>query len=147
MKVLFLDFDGVLNSYAYLRRCGEPGLCLDPDRLALLRQIIDATGAKIVLTTSWREHWSPEEPGEIGCIFGGYGLTVFDKTPILREGREREIQAWLAEHPAENYVVLDDRFLSADFLDGHLILTSNLRDGLDREDARKAIAILNGGTV
>ncbi len=146
MKIIFLDFDGVLNSYGYLRRTGQAGLCLDPSRLDLLGKIVDATDAKLVLTSSWREHWSAESSSEIDRIFAEHRMTVYGKTPHLRSGREQEIRAWLAEHPAESFVVLDDRFLNADFLDGHFILTSNLRDGLDQEDVRRAIAILKGET-
>ena len=58
MKALFLDFDGVLNTEKYLALYGAEGVVIDPARLELLKEIIDATGAKIVLSTSWREHWS-----------------------------------------------------------------------------------------
>lgn len=145
MKVVFLDFDGVLNSAAYLRRCPEAGLCIDPSRMVLLKELIDATDAAIVLTTSWREHW-PKDPA-IDELFARYGLTVLDKTPSLREGREQEIAAWLKAHPTEKFVVLDDRFLSADFLKERLVLTSNLREGLSPEDVGTAISILNGGAT
>lgn len=145
MKVVFLDFDGVLNSAAYLRRHPEAGLCIDPSCMVLLKELIDATGAAIVLTSSWREHW--QKGSEIDRIFGEYHLAIHDKTPSLREGREQEIAAWLAAHPADAFAVLDDRFLSADFLKGHLVLTSNLRKGLSSEDVQTAIKILNGGVL
>lgn len=149
MKVVFLDFDGVLNSEKYIRSCGE-GVAIDPSRISLLKQIIDTTDAKIVLSSSWRVHWThaPDECNSTGKlindIFGQYGLQIWDKTPQLRLRREQEIQCWLDEHPeAENFVVLDDRFLDADFLDGHFIKTSNHFDGLDETDVKNAIAILN----
>ena len=150
MKIIFLDFDGVLNSEKYLHSCGQFGVVLDPSRLILLEQTVKATGAQIVLSSSWREHWGQtlsacDETGiTINKIFNEHGLKVFDKTPKLGTRREQEIAAWLKNHPEpENFVVLDDAFLSADFLNGHFVKTSNIRPGLDENDVAKAILILN----
>ena len=151
MKVLFLDFDGVLNSEKYVRGCGHFGAVIDPSRMVLLKQIVDATGARLVLSTSWREHWGRtdaecDDTGrQINAIFADHGLTVWDKTPQLRLSREEEIKAWLDVHPEVTaFAVLDDRVLSADFLDGHFVKTANYRDGLDEAAAAKAIALLRG---
>lgn len=144
MKVIFLDFDGVLNS-----ECCNHGVTLLPSKLELLRQLVEATDAKIVLSTSWREHWSkdPEQcdstGGTMDLIFQVHGLQIFDKTPVLPGGREAEIKAWLDQNPVENYVVLDDRLLGADYLNGHFVKTSNYFGGLDETDVQRAIAILN----
>lgn len=149
MKVVFLDFDGVLNGDDYVRRQGRFGLILDPEKLALLKKLIYATDAKIVLSTSWREHWSSMEEQcdsiglEMNRIFRSYQMEIYDKTPQLRFQREQAIYQWLQQYPqVENFVVLDDRFLSADFLKEHFVLTSNLRGGLDEDDIKKAIDIL-----
>lgn len=150
MKVIFLDFDGVLNSAKYLLGCGDCGIAIDSTRMALLRRIVNATNAKIVLSTSWREHWS-KNSGEcdsigvlINDIFDEHGLQVFDKTPELHTRREIEIESWLSKHPeVENFVVLDDMLLSADYLKGHFVKTSNYFDGLNETDVQEAIEILN----
>ena len=150
MKVIFLDFDGVLNSSKYLLRCEACGVAIDPSRMVLLKQIVDAANTKIVLSTSWREHWSNDltdcdSTGVlINSIFSTYGLQIFDKTPELHERRETEIKSWLDIHPeVKSFVVLDDSLLSADYLNGHFIKTSNYFDGLDETDVQKAIDILN----
>ena len=152
MKVIFLDFDGVLNSRRYIESRGEYGVIIDPSRMWLLKQIVDETKAKIVLSTSWREHWaktpdkSTDTGRQINAIFSNFGLEIFDKTPSVCLCREEEIKSWLDEHEeTKNFVVLDDMFLSADFLEGHFIRTSNYFDGLDGEDVRAAIEILNNG--
>ncbi len=149
MKVVFLDIDGVLNSDKYVRRFGGEGVAIDPERMQLLKQIIDATGAEIVLSTSWRGHWDMDPNNcdvcgkQINDIFSEFGLQVFDKTPRLCSSREQEIECWLNEHPEiHNFLVLDDAFLSADFLKGHFVKTSNYRDGLDQENVTAAIEIL-----
>lgn len=150
MKVIFLDLDGVLNSAKYLLDHEYYGVAIDPTRMCLLKQIIDATDAKIVLSTSWREHWEKDVAkcdstgALINSIFSKHGLQIWDKTPQLRTRRETEIRNWLDKHPdVKNFVVLDDRLLSADYLNGHVIKTSNYFDGLDETDVQKAIDILN----
>lgn len=150
MKVIFLDFDGVLNSSKYLLNSEAYGVAIDPSRMALLKQIVDAADAKIVLSTSWREHWSKDLAScnstgvLINNIFSEYDLQVYDKTPELHARREIEIKSWLDKHPeVKSFVVLDDRLLSADYLNGHFIKTFNYFDGLDETDVQKAIDILN----
>ena len=145
LKVIFLDFDGVLNSES----CNN-GVTLLPSKLELLRQLVEATDAQIVLSTSWREHWSKDHRqcdstgATIDLIFCAHGLQIFDKTPALPEGREAEIKAWLEQHPEiENFVVLDDRLLGADFLTGYFVKDSAYFGGLDEADVERAIEILN----
>ena len=61
-KIIFLDFDGVLNTEHYqnfLYHEGNPwqdkyGAFFDPDAVAQLKRIIDATNADIVVESSWK---------------------------------------------------------------------------------------------
>jgi hypothetical protein len=53
--------------------------------MVLLKRIIEETGAKIVLSTSWREHWDAntaecDETGmSISALFGSYGYLFLIK--------------------------------------------------------------------
>ena len=150
MKVIFLDFDGVLNCEKYIQSCEENGVIIDPAKMLLLKKLINATEAEIVLTTSWREHWDKHisKCDNIGIkineIFKKYDLEIFDKTTKLKSSREAEIKDWLNKNiEVGDFVVLDDAFLSADYLDGHFVKTSNYFGGLDKNDVKKAIEILN----
>lgn len=150
MLVIFLDFDGVLNSKRYIEANNAYGICLDPVCLKYLKEIVDKTGAKIVLTTSWREHWDKDEKlcDETGVLinktFNSIGLEIFDKTPYLNLRREHEIKAWLDNTPqVDNFLVLDDMLLGADFLKGHFIKTSYYIGGLNEEHIKGSICILN----
>lgn len=61
-KIIFLDFDGVLNTEYYqglLQFQGkqwhdEHGAFFDPKAVRQLKRIIDATGADIVVESSWK---------------------------------------------------------------------------------------------
>ncbi len=151
MKVVFLDFDGVLNSQKFIRS-SDAGVILNPESMKILKYVVDKTGAKIVLSSSWREHWNKDN--ELCDFVGAYinsefkkaGLEIFDKTPQERMDREEQIEKWLKENPdTSNFVVLDDAFLDAKFLRGHFVRTSEFRGGIDMENANEAISILNKG--
>ena len=153
MKVLFLDIDGVLNSHKYdLTRMPDEGN-IDETRLPLLFEIIVRTDAKIVLSSSWREHhWSKEADmsdavgWELDELFGRYGLEIFDKTPVLpNNDRSEEIKRWLADHEAEHFVILDDLRFGWGDLDPFVVKTSyRIGRGLEQKHVDAAIKLLNG---
>lgn len=149
-KIVFLDFDGVLNSAAYDRARTPNEGNIDETRMPLLRALIEQTGAEIVLSTSWREHWSSsdEERDEIGDeidgLFAAYGMRISDKTPTLK-ARADEILAWLSLHPeVSSFVILDDIAFGWGELVGHLIRTNpRIGRGLGAHHVEKAISLLN----
>ena len=117
--------------------------------MVLLKQIIDATQAKIVLSTSWREHWEKSTENcndtgkEINRIFNKFDLNIFDKTPSVSRCREDEIEAWLNKHPeVENFVVLDDRILDSPIIRVHFVKTDNYRMGISEQNANEVTKIL-----
>ena len=74
MKVIFLDIDGVLNSsidFFELRKFGHPvneikgSKVINRGHLALLQQIIEDTDAKIVLSSTWRMHYTLDDMHEM----------------------------------------------------------------------------------
>lgn len=145
-NVVFLDIDGVLNSVAYDRERTDKDGNIDVSRFVLLRQIVDATDAQIVLSSSWREHWEPEDEKcdqigkELNRAFREAGLGIADKTPMTGN-RQEEISAWLDEHPnIANYVILDDAFGGWGQLESHLVRT-NSRIGKGLEDKHVDVAI------
>lgn len=150
MKVIFLDFDGVLNTQEYRNIHGSSSAGIDKSKLPLLKKLVDCTGAKIVLTTSLRTYWD-KDPGRcdyygkiINETFADYGLEVYDKTPVLENSkREDEILQWIVDNPGiKNYVAIDDGFLSANFLLGRFVQTSDTDGGLEEKHIDKAIEIL-----
>ena len=68
MKVIFLDFDGVMDTVYYdyvLAKEGklgndEYGCVFDPNCIKNLKHIIDQTGADIVVSSSWKYLMSPD---------------------------------------------------------------------------------------
>ncbi len=153
MKVIFLDIDGVLNSAAYDRvRDWRTLSAIDESRLPLLKEIADKTGAKIVLSSTWRCDWEKdpalcrEDGTYINQTFAKFGLEVYDKTPYLGlcADRHGEIKKWLNENGADSFVILDDYRYNWAELSDNFVKTNPYRGaGLEEEHVRLAIEILN----
>lgn len=121
MKVIFLDIDGVLNSndwYVKTRGVGGyNGGDIDPECIELINDLIDATGAKIIMSSSWRSDY--ENSCEYLYDNGLYCDAIIGKTPHfcytcqnddIRSTlcRGNEIQYVLESEYITNYVIFDD---------------------------------------
>lgn len=134
MKILFLDIDGVLNSRETLK-CGTRSgsiMGIDPYMRILLDRIVQATDAKVVISSSWR--LVPKWLQEIRDV----GIEFISRTPYLEsKKRGEEIQQWLDEHPeVENYAILDD---DSDMLPGQHFFKTSFEVGLTQEIADEVI--------
>lgn len=108
--VLFLDVDGVLNNQEIFisRKYGAAPVC--PDTCARLFAMLDATGAKIVLSSAWRGVPGLERKLKDRGIFK---YAHRDKRTAQLGGtddrRGREIAEWLSRHPeVTRYAIVDD---------------------------------------
>ena len=151
MKVIFLDIDGVLNTEAY-RENPDVDYFEHPvseAHMPLLEYLVKSTGAKIILSSTWREYWDKGEVQSdrfgdyINNLFDKYGLEIYDKTPELRD-RSEEIDEWIKLHQGEveSYVILDDfDFDWSEENEKRLVKTTD-EVGLDEEAVERAVGIL-----
>ena len=151
-KIIFLDFDGVLNTEYYqglLQFQGkqwqdEYGALFDPKAVKHLQRIIDATGADIVIESSWKYFGleAMQELWRVRSLPGG----VIDITPSLtgNASKGEEIAAWLSEHAMSDarYVIIDDEYVVLDSQIPYFIWT-NPYEGLTEDQANRAMLILN----
>jgi hypothetical protein len=117
-------------------------------------EIVNATDAKIVLSSMWREAWdkSPELCGFYGeylnRCFAKQGLSIIDKTPRFSysDDRQYEIRAWLVYHAneVESFVILDDINCGWGVLSSNVVVTNPYGYGLEEKHVRKAIELLEG---
>ncbi len=142
MKVIFLDVDGVLNS-------SQDGFNIklgSSKHLELLKQIVDSTNAKIVLSSSWRI--SNMTKSFIENKLNEYGMSIMSSTPDSGSSRGEEIKRWLMETTdfIESFVILDDDSDMGEYTRTRLVQTN--RDiGLQETDVIKAIKILSESAV
>ena len=150
-KIIFLDFDGVLNTEYYqglLQYQGKPwqdeyGAFFDPNAVKQLKKIIDATGADIVIESSWKYLGldAMKELWEVRNLPG----TIIDITPsLLGKNKGVEIASWLSKYAKQDirYVIIDDEYVILDSQLPHFILT-NPYEGITEEQANRAISMLN----
>ncbi len=152
MKIVFLDIDGVLNSHKFLY--GKNFGCkprteqwldmLDPEAVAHLNAITEATGAQIVISSSWRiAFWQNfDELCEI-LRKSGIKADIRARTPSGGDSRGEEIRCWLInqlEFPL-TWVILDDDSDMGDLVKYHVKTT--FAEGLLSGHVDQAIRILN----
>lgn len=187
MKIIFLDIDGVLNHQEWYKKryntiskkeivSNYPLYEFDPVSVANLNLIILETGAKVVISSTWRHGRSVEDLQSLLNQVGFIG-EVIGKTPNISAKlntedsdytvpRGCEIDWWLKTKGAfqrinwskkvqqeyiersivKNYVILDD---DSDMLYGqreHFIKTSNSH-GLTKELTETAIKVLNKSII
>lgn len=166
MKVLFLDIDGVLNGIGTKEKCievqdgetRETGFTgISPRLVKILNRVIKETGAKVVLSTSWRIFWGV--PGtKFNLEKAGFEGEIIGATPDMAgmhiggwstetAKRGHEIQAWLdkwaAEHPedtVEKFAIVDD---SSDMV--HLtkrFVQTSFKHGIRPKNADRLIEML-----
>ena len=159
MNYLFLDIDGVLNTGRYSDCLVENGLCetdadgylFDPEAVQNLERIIEATDAKIIITSTWRLD------GDMQALWRNRNLAgeVIGTTPtLLREKaigkikvynghRGMEVEAWLQDNAIApyKYVILDDEDDYLPHQAEYLILTDPMR-GITEDVDDKVISLL-----
>lgn len=137
MRVLFLDFDGVLNNLGWAK--ANPGrsifTChfghcagLDPANVAVLNKIVAATDCTIVFSSSWRVGPNAVQRGNMSLAQAGASFQMRgEMTPDLTEAsstgplliapsRANEIASWIGDNcdpfacseTEFRFVVLDD---------------------------------------
>ncbi|MBS7006970.1 HAD domain-containing protein [Anaerostipes sp.] len=156
-KIIFLDIDGVLNSMDLFdkmeERKTEPfmGIAVDEENLEQLKYIVEQTGAKIVLSSSWRHAWHEKGPmikigRSLDQAMAVYGMKIISKTKHLHKGnRSLEVKDWMRGKHIQSFVILDDT--DYDWIEyglgDHWVRTDFMEGGLNRTLAQRAVNILN----
>ena len=156
-KVIFLDVDGVLNCQDTEETCGDY-IGIEDTKVILLKQIIDATGAIIILISSWKEGWisnpnfkitQDELATYLDEKLATQGLVIKGKTFDGNSNRGKGIIRFIDKQKEiginiDKYIILDDEmfdYLEVDIAE-HLIKTSFCENGLEPENVKRAIEAL-----
>ena len=163
-KILFLDFDGVLNTARWHSQADgsslqdEYGYQFDPAAVDNLAEIIEKTGAEIVISSSWkymgvaklRKMWQERTlPGKVidvtpNAVGDEFLLHADLDNMDFLSIRGMEIKEWLSLHGKDvsHYVILDDMNDILQEQEPHFVwIDPNV--GITEGDAAQIIMILN----
>lgn len=145
MKVIFLDFDGVINNWNEM-----DGVSLY--NVIVLKEILKRTNAKIVATTSNKysfqrpknaiDYYSTNYYQNYILYLKELGIEIYDVTPYVNANRTLEIEQYLKEHDIEDYVIVDDELVGPSLQDHQVFLDLYL--GLQSEHIEPILRILDG---
>ncbi len=166
-KVIFLDVDGVLVTWKSMGDQRSEVLAAKAEtfkprewrhlmfgrpQLDRLQQIVEATGAEIVLSSSWRTG----DKADFDRLFdlSGYPLRLVDETKhlwnresghiVMAKPREEEIFEWVGRHKPVRFVIFDDDSMPGLGDSRDFFIRTSMEHGLTDEHVAKAIKILNG---
>ena len=158
MKVIFLDIDGVLNSEEFFK--SNPNQVIDKNSMGILKNIVNKTGAAIVMSSGWRLWFDDSMMPHDGYsqylydVLCEFDIKLLGKTPdfsteeirtrkTFSHVKAKEITAWLNEHKiVDKYVVVDDLDLKNEEINSHLVRI-NGQVGITKDDARRIIDMIN----
>lgn len=118
--------------------------------ITYIKEIVDATGAKLVLSSTWRKDWAFNLCNGIDWHylskeFAKQKLYFMDYTPSCKDShRGKEIKQWLEStgYDIESYVVIDDEMFDIrDLHKNHTVQTS-FSNGIGPGAVKMAIKIL-----
>ena len=115
-------------------------LDIDLDKVFMVRDICNLTGAKVVISSTWRRsRWYPLIEERLVTL----GLPIVGITPYINSNRGEEIRKYLEDNKVDDFVILDDEiFRDFNELENYLIKTSFYEDGLTDEISREVVRIL-----
>lgn len=164
-KIIFLDFDGVLNS---VRSVVADQKCVnavrvkydilaghkihsgfDPIAVKLIKEIVRRTGARIVVSSAWRKAISLRDirdifHGEFGWPDGDDELIIATTGSSDNGHRGTEIQNWIDAYTVDvrnfQYIIIDDSY---DFHDHQMkrFIQTDPYNGISYQDYSKALTL------
>lgn len=151
MKVIFLDYDGVVNSLIFPDGSDNPtfnypsdGKVNNHQAVQWLNKLCKHTGAKIVVTSTWRMFG--HDIAESCLRNGGLkdNIEIVGYTPVLHVHRGQEIHQWIDNcgYNIDEFVILDDDSDMDDLMD-HLVKCDAVL-GFTYYEYEKAMKILGG---
>lgn len=154
MKVIFLDFDGVLNPQgnedvrrklwhldSSIKSKDEYGYLFDETCIRWLHYILLKTDAKIVISSSWR--WIGLESIRLMWVSRNYPQNVYGITRLSTfDKRSEDIDIYINHHNVDKYCIIDDINMFEGHHSNKLVITDS-GIGLERKSALQAIEILN----
>jgi hypothetical protein len=157
MNVIFVDFDGCLNSVSsmiYNNRLQLLGLSSTPTHASFnpiacsnLQYVLEeCPDVQVVVSSSWRKRKTLAALQEIFKTNNVLPERMIGTTPVSVSGyRGKEIESYLKDHPeVTSFVIIDDDSDMEPYMDRLVKIDS--RNGLSFTDAERVIEMLGGSS-
>lgn len=139
MRVIFLDFNGVMDSYLKMDQ-------IDSENLMILKEVVQETGAVVVISSSVKNTYFYR--GQHNSIFLSLvkcleenGIKVYGITP-LKSSREEEILSFLREHDeVSSFCILEDDYLFPKLLENEIKLPSQQDGGNGLKEVDRSLIV------
>lgn len=155
--IIFLDVDGVLNSHQWFKSQERKSVIetieghIDSNAVRRLNTMVEQTGAKVVVSSTWRKGTLMDvllkmlkQHGFTGEVIGKTGRSSCDDCV-----RGNQIHRWMKDNIPDywqfrRYVILDDDGDMLYWQRHNFVQTSSEGGGLTDKHMQRAIEILNG---
>lgn len=155
-KIIFLDIDGVVSVLANRWELSEK-------HMRRVKRICDETGAKIVISSSWRwesvdmtllkiyercrdlmKNCGEDLPVDDSHFLFNKDIVIGVTERMGPASRGKEIKKWLDEHPeVERYVILDDDTFDMLPEQKPCLIQTDWAAGIEDADVKRAVEILS----
>jgi hypothetical protein len=117
-KYLFLDIDGVMNSFddynmtgeEFLKKINDISFVISKKQINLLNEIVEKYNPKIVLSSYWRKRYPIQKINKIFKKNGFKGAVIAKTDEKGEEHKDRwnQIKRFIDKNSVESYIILDD---------------------------------------
>lgn len=126
MKLIYVDIDGPLategcSNTLEKTKWHDRLYRMNKDCVLILNEILQETGAEMVLSSDWRHHFNLEQIGEIfewnGIVKKPIAMTGIESVSFsnVEKNRIHQIKQSLEELKPEKWVIFDDLHLGNEF--------------------------------
>lgn len=157
INIIFLDIDGVLNSRTHMnnliqqrKSVSSGNMELNRESILILKEIINKTNAKIVLSSSWRKIL--RNVVNVRNQLKSHGISLLGLTGTSQSGkRDDEIREWInnwinEKNNIRSFIIIDDDEQDIELYKDRLIHTTWMY-GLQKEHIKNSIELLNCKTI
>jgi len=149
MKFLYTDIDYVLSLASEINpKQSKWGLIhkFNPKAVSVYNEILEKTGAEIIVSSDWRNSHSLQELQGIftewaGIIKAPIGVTTTRKTNMQRldEFRAKEILEHVEQFKPDAWVAIDDLYLTPWIPEEHFVIITRIYEGIKQCSKKEEI--------
>jgi hypothetical protein len=150
MKILYTDIDYVLSlgselhpkmtKWGYVHRFNKKAV-------QIYNEILEKTGAEIIISSDWKNHFSLQQLQEIFIDYAGIIKAPIDVTPTipgiilkkLEEWRAKEIMESVLNYKPDAWVAIDDLNLKPWIPENYFVHLPRFMEGIKQSSKKEEI--------